>query len=417
MHFPFHPVRHGTVLPITQEEMSKLVNTWGATSLKATSQQVKPINMIVNAETGTVELPVKPDTDLTRLDPGLESDFDLRVTPTGPQDFTHGPVAYRVGKKRVFQVSAVKNHNPALAGYYADPDVLYSHQTGRFYLYPTSDGFNGWSGTFFKTFSSPDLVHWTDEGVILDLKRDVKWADRNAWAPCIIEKKAGDGYRYFYYFTAAQKIGVAISDSPTGPFLDSGTALIDFRPDSVGGGQEIDPEVFHDPESGQDYLYWGNGYMAVAQLNRDMTSIEKSSIKVITPDRTFREGATVFYRQGLYYFLWSQDDTRSPNYRVRYATSHSPTGPLTIPQDNLVIAKDEGAGIYGTGHNSVIQMPGRDEWYIVYHRFNYPKGISMGGDAGFHREVCIDRMKFDDAGRIVRVTPTHKGIDPVTVGK
>ncbi len=413
MNFPFHPVRHGTVMPITGEEMSRLVGKWGSIELETTSDQIKPINVVIDRDAGTIELPAKPGTDLAKLDPGFKAGLGMKVVPQGPQDFSKGHVKYTVGETHVFQVSAVENHNPALAGYYADPDVLYSQKTGRFYIYPTSDGFDGWSGTYFKTFSSPDLVHWTDEGTILDLKKDVDWADRNAWAPCILEKKVGGEYKYYYYFTAAQKIGVAVANDPAGPFKDSGAALIDFKPEGVNGGQEIDPEVFHDPVSGKDYLYWGNGYLAVAELGSDMVSIDKSSIKVMTPDRTFREGATVFYREGVYYFLWSEDDTRSPDYRVRYAVAKSPLGPLTIPEDNLVIARDDSKGIYGTGHNSVIQVPGKDEWYIVYHRFNYPKGITMGDSAGYHREVCIDKMAFDSAGHIVQVKPTHEGIKPV----
>ena len=265
----------------------------------------------------------------------------------------------------------------------------------------------GFSVAYFKTFSSPDLVNWTDEGIILDLEKDVSWANRNAWAPCIIEKKIGDSYKYYFYFTAAQKIGVAVSDNPTGPFVDSGKALIDKLPIGVSGGQQIDPDVFTDPQTGKSYLYWGNGYMACAELNADMISIKEESIKVMTPDNTFREGTTVFVRNGKYYFLWSDDDTRSENYKVRYGTSDSPTGKINIPQNNLVIAKDKEAGLYATGHNSVIQIPGKDEWYIVYHRFNYPKGITMGDAAGFNREVCIDKMEFDKEGKIkqVRLNP------------
>lgn len=303
------------------------------------------------------------------------------------------------------------NGNAVLDGYYADPDVLYSKKTGKYYIYPTSDGFDGWSGTYFKTFSSDDLLNWTDEGIILNLKNDVSWADRNAWAPCIIEKKIKREYKYYYYFTAAQKIGVAVADHPTGPFVDSGKALIDFKPEGINRGQEIDPEVFFDPKSKKNYLYWGNGYLAVAELNKDMVSIKKESLRVITPDRTFREGATVFYRKGLYYFLWSENDTRDPDYRVRYGTSKSPLGPIEIPKDNLVIAKDPEAGIYGTGHNSVLQIPGKDEWYIVYHRFNWPAGIHMGRAAGFHREVCIDKMEFGAEGSLLPVVPTHKGTE------
>jgi len=297
--------------------------------------------------------------------------------------------------------------NPVLDGFYADPDVLYSNKTKKYYIYPTSDGFDGWGGYYFKTFSSPDLKNWTDEGVILDLKKDVSWADRNAWAPTIAEKKVKGNYKYYYYFTAAQKIGVAVSDLPTGPFKDSGKPLVNSKPEGVKGGQEIDPAVFTDPKTGKSYLYWGNGYLAVAELNKDMVSLKKNTTQVLKTDKTFREGTYVFFRKGTYYFMWSEDDTRSENYRVRYGTSKSPTGPLEIKENNLVLQKDSTKGIYGTGHNSVLQIPGKDEWYIVYHRFNYPNGIHMGDAAGFNREVCIDRMYFDDNGNIVPVKPTH----------
>jgi GH43 family beta-xylosidase len=153
--------------------------------------------------------------------------------------------------------------------------------------------------------------------------------------------------------------------------------------------------------------------MACAELNEDMVSLKQETVKVITPDNTFREGTTVFFRNGQYYFLWSEDDTRSENYKVRYGTAGSPTGPISIPANNLVIAKDTAAGIYATGHNSVIQIPGKDEWYIVYHRFNYPNGIKMGDAAGYNREVCIDKLEFNTDGSIKQVTPTHKGIKAV----
>lgn len=303
-------------------------------------------------------------------------------------------------------ITLPQRNNPVLEGYYADPDILYSEKNKKYYLYPTSDGFDGWSGYYFKTFSSENLKDWKDEGVILDLKKDVSWADRNAWAPAIIEKKVKGKYRYYYYFSAAQKIGVAVADEPAGPFKDSGKALIDFRPEGVKGGQEIDPDVFTDPKTGKSYLYWGNSYMAVAELNDDMVSIKKNTLKVMTPDATFREAIYVLYRNGLYYFLWSEDDTRSENYRVRYATALSPTGPLDIPKDNLILVKDPSQGIYGTGHNSVLQVPGKDEWYMVYHRFSKPNGIKMGSPAGFHREVAIDRLEFNADGSIKPVVVT-----------
>lgn len=301
--------------------------------------------------------------------------------------------------------------NPVLEGYFADPEILYSNKTNKYYIYPTSDGFDGWGGYYFKTFSSDNLKDWKDEGVILNLRKDVSWANGNSWAPCIIEKKVGkNDYKYYYYFSGGQDggrkmIGVAVSDNPTGPFVDSGKPLIDFKPDGINRGQEIDPDVFTDPQTGKSYIYWGNGYMAGAELNKDMISIKKNTLKVLTPDKTFREAVYVFYRNGIYYFLWSEDDTGSPNYKVRYATAKTPLGPLTIPDNNIVIKKDESRGIYGTGHNSVLQIPDKDEFYIVYHRISRPDGIEKPYPGTF-REVCIDKMEFNEDGSIKEVIPS-----------
>lgn len=297
------------------------------------------------------------------------------------------------------------NKNPIITGYYADPEIIYSQKDKKYYLYPTSDGFLEWSGHYFKTFSSENLVDWKDEGVILDLAKDVPWALEKAWAPCIIEKEKDGAYKYYYYYTGAGKIGVAVSDEPTGPFVDSGAPLVDWKPEGINRGAEIDPDIFHDPVSGKDYLYWGNGYVAVVELNDDMVSMKKETLQTFSLPH-FREAVEVFYRNGIYYFLYSENDTRSEDYRVRYAMSKSPTGPMEIPEDNLILVKDAEKGIYGTGHNSVLQIPETDEWHIVYHRFSRPNGIDMGRAAGYHREVCIDRLEFNADGTIKKVVPT-----------
>ena len=409
----FHP-RHGSVMQITEDELNRLVEKWGTESFfikEATNPDVKAHN--IEFGEGSLILPVRPGTNMARFDPMLKTAFAAEVSPSGEQDFTNGPVSYTVsfaGKTKKVDVSLQSAGNPVLDGFYADPEIIFSEQYQKYYLYPTSDGFYKWSGTFFEVFESDDLVHWQNKGTILDLKKDVDWADGNAWAPCAIETKTDDGYKYYYYFTAAKKIGVAVGDQPTGPFVDSGEALIDFKLEGINRGIEIDPDVFHDPQSGKNYLYWGNGYMAAAELNEDMISIKKESIKDLTPDGTFREGTEVFFRNGIYYFLWSENDTRSPDYRVRYATAESPTGPLNIPKNNLVIEKDTAQGIYGTGHNSVVYTKANDQWYIVYHRFNKPNGITMGRAAGYNREVCIDKLDFDEEGRILIVSPSLEGI-------
>ena len=259
--------------------------------------------------------------------------------------------------------------NPVLNGFYADPDVLYSQKTKKYYIYPTSDGYPGWGGYKFNVFSSDDLTNWKDEGTILDLSTDqVSWAKGNAWAPCIEEKMIDGEYKYFFYFSGqsteegqGKQIGVAVADSPTGPFVDSGRPMITQSP--VGRGQQIDGDVFTDPISGKSYFYWGNGYMAGAELNEDMISINEATITVMTPeggtlrDYAFREAPYVFFRNGLYYFMWSVDDTGSPNYHVAYGTSKSPLGPIEVAEKPVVLIQDGKREIYGPAHNSVLQIP------------------------------------------------------------
>ena len=108
----------------------------------------------------------------------------------------------------------VMAQQPILTGFHADPEVLYSTKTKKYYIYSTTDGTPGWGGHDFSVFSSKNLVDWKDEGKMLDVKGDqVKWATGNAWAPCIIEKKG----KYYFYFSAhnpqskRKEIGVAVS--------------------------------------------------------------------------------------------------------------------------------------------------------------------------------------------------------------
>lgn len=113
----------------------------------------------------------------------------------------------------------------------ADPEILYSNKTKKYYIYSTTDGQPGWGGWYFTVFSSTDLKNWNYEGVMLDLKSEqVPWANGNAWAPCIEEKLIKGEYKYFFYYSGnpakggGKQISVAMADSPTGPVYRSGTA-------------------------------------------------------------------------------------------------------------------------------------------------------------------------------------------------
>lgn len=336
-------------------------------------------------------------------------------------------------------------NNPVIQGRFADPEILFSQKTGKYYLYPTTDGIEGWKGHDFKVFSSDDMKTWKKEGTIIDLATNqISWANDCAWAPCAIEVAYLKGkicntpemmerlaaerakaerkgkpskkisYRTFYYFTAGKRIGVAVSDDPAGPFTDPiGKPLLDKAPEGQGG-QVIDPDVFQDPKTGKYYLYWGNSYMAVSELGDDMTSIKDT--KVLIPrnkkrEYNYNEGTYVFFRNGKYYFMWSENDTRSTYYRVRYLISDSPVefirdGKPAKTERTIVISQDPSKQIFGTGHHAIIQKPGTDEWYIVYHRFARPDGVKMGWSAGYNREVCIDKIEFNEDGTIKAVRPS-----------
>lgn len=310
--------------------------------------------------------------------------------------------------------------NPILPGFHADPEILYSNKTGKYYIYSTTDGKPGWGGYKYYVYSSADLKEWKNEGVALDAKSDqIAWANGNLWAPAAIEVKQKNGsYKYYLYFSARpndngrKQMGVAVADSPTGPFVDLGQPLLAKNHPGCNG-QLIDVDVFMDPVSKKPYLYWGNGFMAGAELESNMTKIKNETVTVMTPkggnlrDYAYREAPYVFYRNGLYYFMWSVDDTGAANYHVAYGTSKSPLGPIEVAKDPIVLIQDPQHEIYGTAHNSVIQKPGTDEWYIVYHRINKDY---IHFQPGVHREVCIDKLEFNADGTIKRVVPTHGGI-------
>lgn len=304
-----------------------------------------------------------------------------------------------------------ESKNPVLPEFHADPEILYSEKTGKYYIYSTTDSFPGWGGTYFTGYSSPDLKDWDYEGVILDVSTpQVPWANGNAWAPAIEEKKIDGEYKYFFYFSAnpntdnGKQIGVAVADNPTGPFTTVEKPIVTSSP--VGHGQQIDVDVFTDPVSGKSYLYWGNGYMAGGELNDDMISIKPETVTVMTPeggslaDYEYREAPYVIFRDGTYYFLWSVDDTGSPNYHVAYGTSKSPLGPIEVAESPVILSQ-KGDKI-GTAHNAALQIPCTEDWIVVYHRIN---PAYKNDSPGIHREVCIDRLQFNPDGTIMTVTP------------
>ncbi|MEV6812876.1 family 43 glycosylhydrolase [Micromonospora sp. NPDC051296] len=374
----------------------------GANGTSVTGVQLDSLKVaaLIDSATSTITLPVKPGTDLRNLDPAYQVAPTSTSTPAGPRDYS-SPVKLTVtsqsGATREWTVRAVEMRSPVLPGFNADPNIVRFGET--YYIYATTDGHPNWGSSTFKVWSSRNLVDWTEHGTILDLGPDVSWAGTNAWAPAAIEKNG----RYYFYFSAAQNIGVAVSDSPLGPFVDPlGKPLVDKA--DYNGAQQIDPAVFTD-DDGTSYLYWGNGNAYAVPLNDDMISYDVTRRVRFTNLTGFREGLFMNKRNGSYYLSWSIDDTRSENYRVGYGVGTSPLGPFTNRGE--ILTKDPSQGILGTGHHSILQVPGTDDWYIAYHRFAIP-----GGD-GTHRETTIDRLHFNADGTIRPVIPTLTSVAPL----
>lgn len=296
----------------------------------------------------------------------------------------------------------VKKNNPVFPGWYADPEgTIFGKQ---YWVYPTFSAPYD-QQVFLDAFSSPDLVNWTKHSRILDTAA-IKWARRAMWAPSIIHKKN----QYFLFFGANDiqnnqekgGIGVAVADNPAGPFRDYlGKPLVD---QFYHGAQPIDQFVFQDKD-GQDYLIYGGWrHCNIGKLNANLTGFlpfaDGSTFKEITPEG-YVEGPFMFIRNGKYYFMWSEGGWTGPNYSVAYAIADSPLGPFKrigkILQQDPAIAT-------GAGHHSVIQVPGKDQWFMVYHR------RPLGQKDANARVTCIDELHFDEQGLIKPVIITHEGV-------
>ncbi len=299
---------------------------------------------------------------------------------------------------------------PVIEGFTADPSIRVFGDT--YYIYPTSDK-DQWLTTDFSVWSSKDLINWKKERMILDVTRDLKWADIRAWAPDCIER----GGTWYFYFCADGRTGVATSKSPAGPFRDAlDRPLLDRKADPRITSNTIDPYPFID-DDGQAWLYWGNsgGEVNVVKLKPDMITWDGPPVEFVIRGKSsgrtidFREGIVVFKRQGKYYFMWSVDDARSDDYRVAYGVSDSPLGPVRVPEHATVLSK---AGLAkGTGHHSVVNVPGTDRWYVAYHRHAIPVG------GGYQRETCLARMEFNPDGSIRPMSPMSEPFAPGDPGE
>lgn len=363
-----------------------------------------------------------PGTDLTALTPVFTTAEGVTASPaSGETVDLSGEVTYTFSREgevvEEWTFSAAEMNSPVLPGLWADPNIAVVNDT--YYIFATTDGFEGWSGNHFYVWKSQDLVTWeqgAEPFLVLDGENgNVPWATGNAWAPGFA---ARDG-KYYFYFSGEnlavapghKSTGVAVADHPEGPYVALPEPMIPgIRgvDEVVTGGGTIDFAAFEDPQTGRWYGFWGNGEPCVmAEFEDDMVSLRPGTFRAVEGLTDFREAPFLNYRDGLYHLTYSIDDTRSENYRVGYATATSVHGPWTFR--GVLLQKDVRLGILGTGHNSVLNVPGTDSWYIVYHRF----ATVLPNGGGFRRETTIDRLEIDtETGFFLPVTPTLESVGP-----
>lgn len=313
--------------------------------------------------------------------------------------------------------------NPIVQNTYtADPAPMVYGDT--MYLYTSHDEdelVNGFYTMYdWKCYSTKDMVNWTDHGTVLSYD-SFKWVDTKeprAWAPQCVERN-GKFYMYVPVHTAGggMDIGVGVSDSPTGPFVDAlGKPLV-----SDSSWDKIDPTVFID-DDGQAYLYFGNPKLMYVKLNEDMLSYDESIGKngIVYVDMTedaFGESADKshktsygeapwFTKHGnLYYMFYAGFEKNAKNEHLAYSTSTSPEGPWEY---RGIFMPTQGLGNSGdcfTNHPGVVDFMGRS--YLFYHNQALPGGTL------FHRSVCVEEFTYNEDGTVPEITMTREGPDAI----
>lgn len=280
----------------------------------------------------------------------------------------------------------------------ADPSA-HVWKDGRMYLYTSHD--EECQEDFYMkdwhVFSSADLIHWTDHGACLSVK-ELSWADNYAWAPDCAYKNG----KYYFCFPAGKGtkdrvnpekstkwmgIGIAESDSPTGPFVDVIGAPLWTKP------YANDPCLFVD-EDDKTYIYFhgsGSDYH-VAEMADDMRSIKGDFFKMdMGGYEPKMEGPWIFKRKNKYYFTMPEK-----NRVLTYYMADSPKGPWTYKGE---IMGEEN----GNNHHSIVEFKG--QWILFYHRW-----LDNNSACDKQRSVCAEYLNFNEDGTIQPIHRTEKGI-------
>jgi beta-xylosidase len=289
-------------------------------------------------------------------------------------------------------------NNPIIKDKYtADPAALVYKD--KVYLYVGHDEapneLNSYRMNEWLLYSSSDMVHWQEHPVPLK-PTDFAWAKGDAWAAQVIERNR----KFYWYVTVShgtihgKSIGIAVSDSPTGPFKDAlGKALItnDMTTKTKISWDDIDPTVMID-DDGQAYLFWGNTVCNYVKLKENMVEFDGPIQTIDLPN--FTEAPWIHKRKDWYYLSYAYQFPE----KIAYAMSKSINGPWEYKG-----ILNEVAGNSNTNHQSIIEFKGVP--YFIYHNGSIP---THGGS--FRRSVCVDRLYYNPDGTMKRVIMTSEGI-------
>lgn len=279
------------------------------------------------------------------------------------------------------------SQNPVIqTKYTADPAPMVYNDTLFLYVdHDENDSIGFFNMKNWLLYKTTDMVNWTDCGEVASLKTFDKWANQNngAWALQCIPR---NGKFYMYCPVHQSGIGVAVANSPYGPFKDPlGKPLIDRK--------DIDPSVFIDDDN-QAYLYWGNPRPNYVKLNEDMISYSGEINSWTTRLERYIEGPWLTKRNGMYYLLYAA--SRIPE-NLAYATSDSPMGPWKYRD---IIMPSQGTSF--TNHCGVADFKGNS--YLFYHNGALP------GGGGYKRSVCVEQFTYNADGTIPTINMTTEGV-------
>lgn len=317
--------------------------------------------------------------------------------------------------------------------YAGDPAPMVDGDT--VYLYVGNDVATGtgYSMPKWVVYSSKDLIEWKYESVAMEENMEtIPWANSNvsAWASQAIKH---NGKYYFYYCTTGKTeisngqhcVGVAVSDSPTGPFTDIGTPLVNGYALGIKTGEEgwytIDPTVWIDTDAdGNEHIYlnWGNTYNVTCELNQDMISVkdidgdgeitagdfvdtEFTNFEYAPPELDYRETAWLYRRQdseGNYYGKYYMFFANGWREHYSYAVTDDPmSGKWELMGDLMAPTATS-----NTSHGGVFDFKGKT--YYLYHNGALP------GGSGYRRVANIQELTFNEDGTIDELTELSTGI-------